>query len=406
MSYRNPTMIPPADPMAFSRGFEQAFSQQQSAFQADLEERKRIAQEADDALANAYAMADLGPINGIDTKFNESLQTALNSIVENGDFANASNSERAKMIQDLKLKKAAFARIGDIMAVDSEDWDLRNDPRMSAFRKAVLKGEDFKIDSEGLNFKISGSFGTITLDDIANTRIINKAPYEESLSKINNDFTERYSKTIFTAYKEGKSKEEIDLLKQQFKSTYGSLISSQDPDFKKYLQYNVAETDDESQMIDNMFNQIDAKVLDPSLVYKRPVEETKEQKLSIGLTKEQSQTALSNVVNLGKSTLDESGAPTKTSPFYQVRIKGPDDIVPTNYKFRLVGDQYYVMKPGMGTPQPISEEDIYNLFGYSEEYQKMAETKKQNRLENIGKAKDMVAERYGIQRPVRFDGSN
>jgi len=276
MSYRNPTMIQPADPLAFSKGFEQAFSQQQSAFQADLEERKRIAQEADDALANAYAMADLGPINGIDTKFNESLQTALNSIVENGDFANASNSERAKMIQDLKLKKAAFARIGDIMAVDSEDWDLRNDPRMSAFRKSVLKGEDFKIDSEGLNFKISGSFGTITLDDIANTRIINKAPYEESLSKINNDFTERYSKTIFTAYKEGKSKEEIDLLKQQFKSTYGSLISSQDPDFKKYLQYNVAETDDEGQMVENMFNQIDAKVLDPSLIYKRPVEEKEE----------------------------------------------------------------------------------------------------------------------------------
>jgi len=406
MSYRNPTMIPPADPMAFSRGFEQAFSKQQSAFQADLEERKRLAQEADEALANAYAMADIGPINGIDNKFNQALQDSLNKIIDDGDFANASKADQVKMLQDLRLKKAAFGRIGEIMSVDTEDWDLRNDPKLSAFRKAVLSGEDFKIDSSGLDFKINGSFGTITLDDIANTRIINKAPYEEKLDQINGDFKERYGKLVLTAYKEGKSEQEIQALKQTLKSSYGSLLKSQDPDFKKYMQYNVAETDDENQMIENMFNQIDADVLDPSLVYKRPVEETKEQKLSTGLTKEQSQTALSNVVNLGKTTLDESGAPTKTSPFYQVRIKGPDDIVPTNYKFRLVGDQYYVMKPGMGTAQPISEEDIYNLFGYSEEYQKMAETKKQNRLENIGRAKDMVAERYGIQRPVRFDGSN
>jgi len=406
MSYRNPTMIPPADPMAFSRGFEESFSKQQSAFQADLDERKRLAQEADEALADAYAMADLGPINGVDNKFNQALQDSLNKIVEDGDFANASKADQVKMLQDLRLKKSAFGRIGEIMSVDTQDWDLRNDPKLSAFRKAVLSGEDFKIDSEGLNFKITGKFGTITLDEIANTRIINKAPYEETLGQINSDFKKRYSNLVLTAYKEGKSEQEIQTLKNTLKSSYGSLLKSQDPDFKKYLQYNVAETDNENQMIENMFNQIDADVLDPSLIYKRPVEETKEQKLSTGLTKEQSQTALSNVVNLGKTTLDESGAPTKTSPFYQVRIKGPDDIVPTNYKFRLVGDQYYVMKPGMGTAQPISEEDVYNLFGYSEEYQKMAETKKQNRLENIGRAKDMVAERYGIQRPVRFDGSN
>jgi len=276
MSYRNPTMIPPADPMAFSRGFEQAFAQQQSAFQADLEERKKLAQEADEALANAYAMADIGPINGIDNKFNQALQDSLNKIIDDGDFANASKADQVKMLQDLRLKKAAFGRIGEIMSVDTQDWDLRNDPKLSAFRKAVLSGEDFKIDSSGLDFKINGSFGTITLDDIANTRIINKAPYEEKLDQINGDFKERYGKLVLTAYKEGKSEQEIQVLKQTLKSSYGSLLKSQDPDFKKYMQYNVAETDDENQMIENMFDQIDADVLDPSLIYKRPVEKAKE----------------------------------------------------------------------------------------------------------------------------------
>ena len=52
-------MIQPADPLAFSKGFEQAFSQQQSAFEADIQERKRIAEETDAALAAAYGMACL-----------------------------------------------------------------------------------------------------------------------------------------------------------------------------------------------------------------------------------------------------------------------------------------------------------------------------------------------------------
>jgi len=270
MSYRNPTMIPPADPMAFSRGFEQAFTQQQSAFQADLEERKKLAQEADEALANAYAMADIGPINGIDNKFNQALQDSLNKIIDDGDFANASKADQVKMLQDLRLKKAAFGRIGEIMSVDTEDWDLRNDPKLSAFRKAVLSGEDFKIDSSGLDFKVNGSFGTITLDDIANTRIINKAPYEEKLDQINGDFAKRYGTLITEAFKQGKSNEEIQLLKNKLKDSYASLIKDQDVDFKKYMQYNVAETDDENQMIENMFNQIDSATIDPDLFVSRP----------------------------------------------------------------------------------------------------------------------------------------
>jgi len=271
MSYTKPTMYQQADPLAFSKGFDAAFQKQQDAFKADLEERERIAKEADEALAFAYSAADLGPINGIDAKFNDALQAGLNSIVENGDFANASAAEKAKMLQQLKLKKSAFQRIGEIMSVDQEDWDLRNDPKLSAFRAAVLKGDpSIQVEANGLDFKIKGSFGEITLDDISNKRIINKAPYEEALNEVNGGFTELYQKSIYEAFKSGKTDQEIQLLREDFKKTYADRIKGLDPDMKEYLKYNVAKTNDESQMIDAMFNKFDSQITDPGLIYNRP----------------------------------------------------------------------------------------------------------------------------------------
>lgn len=301
MSYRNPQFIQPADPLAFSKGFEQGFSEQQAKFQADLEERQRLAKEADDALAQAYAMADLGPINSIDTKFNQALQDSLNNIVDSGDFANASQSERAKMIQDLKLKKAAYAKIGEIMSVDTEDWDLRNDPKLSAFRAAVLKGEDLNFDTKGLDFKVTGSFGEITLDDIANTRIINKAPYEEAIQALNDDFAKRYEKTLITAYSQGKSDKELELLKSEYQKAYTQRINNLDPDLKKYLEYNVAKTQDPNELAATMFNNVASSILDPSLIYARPKpEEPKEIRTKGQIIKDQtSEQRAKSVDNLG-----------------------------------------------------------------------------------------------------------
>lgn len=276
MSYRNPQFVQPADPLAFSKGFEVAFEKQQLAFKNDLEERERLAKEADDALANAYAMADLGPINGIDVKFNQALQDSLNNIVESGDFANASNSERAKMIQDLRLKKAAYAKIGEIMSVDTQDWDLRNDPKLSAFRTAVLKGEDLNFDTKGLNFKVNGSFGSITLDDITNTRIINKAPYEEALNALNDDFSKRYEKAITVALSQGKSDQELELLKNEYKKAYTDRINTLDPDLKKYIEYNVAKSQDPNEIATNMFNKVISGIVDPTLIYNRPTPKQQE----------------------------------------------------------------------------------------------------------------------------------
>lgn len=274
MSYTKPIMYQQADPLAFSKGFDAAFQKQQDAFKADLEERERVAKEADEALALAYSSADLGAINGIDTKFNEALQQGLNSIIENGDFANASASEKAKMLQQLKLKKAAFQRIGEIMGVDQEDWDLRNDPKLSAFRAAVLRGDkDLQVEANGLDFKVKGSFGEITLDDISNKRIINKAPYEESLNEINGGFAQTYQTAINEAFKSGKTDQEIQQLREQYKKTYADRIRGIDPDMKEYLKYNVAKTNDENQMIDAMFEKFDSQIQDPGLIYNRPEKE-------------------------------------------------------------------------------------------------------------------------------------
>jgi hypothetical protein len=413
MSYRNPKIFA-SDPTAFSRGFDVAFQKQQQAFQADIEERKRLAEEADTAMAMAYEMSDLGAIKGIDLKFNEALQSSLNSIIENGDFANASAADKAKMIQQMQLKKAAFQRIGEIMSVENEDWDRRNDPTLTAFRTAVMKGEDLSIDSKGLDFKVKGSFGEITLDDIANKRIFNKAAYEENLNKINDGFAANYGKVISEAYRNGKSEQEINQLKDFYKNSYASLIKNSDPDFKSYLQYNVAETKDEEQMIDNMFSVIDSKIIPPNLVYNQPKpKENKKPKL-LGLDDDQRQTAISNLFNLAESKLDEDKKITKESPFYQIRMKGPNDIVPTTYKFRKIKGKYYYQKNNTGDAlTSLSEQDLFDLFGFSEEYKKYNQKQKQENAVN------MLTERYEKSKgkfgdldvedkiePIVFDGSN
>ena len=323
MSYRSPKMYSQADPTAFSKGFEAAFEKQQSAFEEDLRQREALAAEAEETLKGLYDQADLGIINGIDSTFNNALQDMLNNVVENGDFANASVGEQAKMLQDLRFKKTAMQRIGEIMGVDQEDWDLRNDPKISAFRNSLLKGEQPQIQSDGMNLKIKGSFGEITLDDIANTRLLNKSGYQETLDSINDDFGQKYNKAINEAYKQGKSDEEIQLLKDQYKQTYGSLIKNSDPDLKSYIKFNVGKSEDEQTMIDNMFGAIDEKVIDPSLIYNRPAEEAD---YTLGLATNLAKDVASNVPsflrNMGieNPQMDNSGKLTYT--YYQPDAEG------------------------------------------------------------------------------------
>jgi hypothetical protein len=271
MSYRNPTMIQPADPLAFSKGFEQAFSQQQSAFEAEIKERKRIAEETDAALAMAYSVADLGPMAEFDAGVTAAFQDGINSILESGDFANANKAEQAQMLQKVNLLKGSIQRLGEIVSVDPQDWDLRNDPILSKFRAAVLSGDkSIKFEGKGLDFKVKGSFGEISINDLTNKRIINKAPYEQAINELNSSFGERYSKTISEAFKSGKTDAEIELLKADFKNIYAERIRNLDPDVKQFLKFNVAGTDDENKMIEGMFNKIDSQILSPSKIYNRP----------------------------------------------------------------------------------------------------------------------------------------
>jgi len=271
MSYRNPTMIQPADPLAFSKGFEQAFSQQQSAFEADIQERKRIAEETDAALAAAYGMADLGPMAEFDAGVTNAFQEGVNSIIENGDFANATKADQVKILQKVNLLKGSIQRLGEIVSVDPQDWDLRNDPILSKFRAAVLSGDkSIKFEGKGLDFKVKGSFGEISINDLTNKRIINKAPYEQAINELNSNFGERYYKTMSEAFKAGKTDAEIELLKADFENIYAERIKSLDPDLLQFLKFNVAGTDDENKMVKSMFNKIDSQMLDPSKIYNRP----------------------------------------------------------------------------------------------------------------------------------------
>ena len=270
MSYRNPQFIQQADPLAFSKGFEQGFSEQQAKFQADLEERQRLAKEADEALAKAYSIADMAPINGVDMKFNNALQDALNSVVEKGDFANASASDRAKMIQQLGLTKSAFARIGEIVAVDQDDWDLRNDKTLTKFRTALIGGEDISIDADGLNFKIKGSFGEITLDDISNKRIFNKSIYEESVDGIVSKMSDDYARTVSSAYKNGKSQQDIQNIENFFKSKLTEKIQKSDPDLLEYFKFNTENGTSTDGIVNTLFDKIKSNVMPPEYQFNQP----------------------------------------------------------------------------------------------------------------------------------------
>jgi len=411
MSYRNPTMIQPADPLAFSKGFEQAFSQQQNAFQAELEKRERLAKEQDDALAAAYSMADMSPIYGFDTAVSEGAINMFNDYIDSNDFATADASKRAKILQDIKLAKANFAKLGEIMAVDNSEWDLRNDPKLTALRTAILKGEKPQIKTKGLDFELSGSWGNINLKDLGSTRVFNKAAYQEDLDAKNDSYFKEYQQAYEAAYRSGKTDSELAELRKVYKDRYMGMFSKyleSNEDLSQYVKFNVGKSFDINESISNMFDSVETNIIDPGLILNRPVKEVKEQKLPTGLTKEQSSTALSNILNIDESTRDENNIITSTSPFYELRIKGPNDVVPMNYRFRKIEGKYFFQKPGMGTPDEITEEELYNLLGHSNEYKQMIQGKQ--RLETqigLQTGNFAISENFGKQRPVKtFDGSN
>ena len=239
MSYRNP-QIYAADPMAFSRGFTEAFDKFQGMFEKEKAEREALKRQEEAALARGYAAADIGKINKIDLKLNQGLQQSLNSVVESRQFADATPAEQQRMLQELGVIKSSMQRIGEIAAIDPENWDSRNSKTLTAFRNAVLDGDDsIEVIGEGLNMRIKGSFGEITLDDISNAKVMTKEKYQDIFDNFQDKFTTTAIKRVEQVAKIGGN---VEAEKQRIQEDYKKQLRAQGPELLSYLYGNEVDS--------------------------------------------------------------------------------------------------------------------------------------------------------------------
>ena len=240
MSYRNP-QIYAADPMAFSRGFTEAFDKFQGMFEKEKAEREALKRQEEAALARGYAAADIGRINKIDLKLNQGLQQSLNSVVESRQFADAGPAEQQRMLQELGVIKSSMQRIGEIAAIEPENWDSRNSKTLTAFRNAVLDGDDsIEVIGEGLNMRIKGSFGEITLDDISNAKVMTKEKYQDIFDNFQDKFTTTAIKRVEQVAKIGGN---VEAEKQRIQEDYKKQLRAQGPELLSYLYSNEVDSD-------------------------------------------------------------------------------------------------------------------------------------------------------------------
>jgi len=121
-----------------------------------------------------------------------------------------------------------------------------------------------------LDFKIKGSFGEITLDDISNKRIFNKSKYQDSVDGLVGKIGGDYNKFVQEAYKNGKTEQEIQGIQNFFKSQLAKQIENADPDLLEYLKYNVAKSPDQEDIVETLFNTIESNVISPDLFINKP----------------------------------------------------------------------------------------------------------------------------------------
>jgi len=234
MSYRNPQIFF-ADPSALQRGFDAGFSSMQAKFEKERLEKERIAKEQDEALAGAYNTSDLSGIANLDTRIMDGLQKSIDSIIDDGSFATASASEQAKMIRQVSTVKNTVARLGELAGIDPKDWDSRNSAKLSALKSALTRGDkSVNIVGKGLDLKIVGDFGEITLDELASARFMNKTDFRDEYNKMTSTFKKEAFKYMENAAKAGTEIEE-DKLRNIFAST---IREEGDPEFWSYLFSN------------------------------------------------------------------------------------------------------------------------------------------------------------------------
>ena len=244
MSYKNPRQTFEADPLAFQKSFQQAFGSAQNLFEQqriklekERKEKEELEKQLDISQAAGMAAADIGLITGVDIKFNNALQDSINSVIDEGKFANASAVEQQKMLQQIRSLKAVYTKVGEIAGMDANDWDYRNDPRLTSLKTAINNG-NVEIVGEGLNVQFKMPDGrTLSANEIATLKAIDKTPFREAYNNIANNVRTLTQKSMVNMYKEGlDSSNAIRDGKQAF---VDNIESQEDDGFLSYLWENV-----------------------------------------------------------------------------------------------------------------------------------------------------------------------
>ena len=217
MSYRNPQIVT-SDPTAFSKGFESSFQKFQDAFEAERKEKEEIAQKQDESLSSAFKSSDLNGIAGLDARIKNDLQSAIDSILTGGEFATASASEQTKMLRQVSFVSSSLGRLGELAQIDNNDWDARNSTKLGALKAAMTRGDkSIKVVGKGLDLKIVGDFGEVSLDELSSAKFMKKSDYEAEYKALNSGFRTKADAIFKEAAKLGLSIEEIEKsLEEQF----------------------------------------------------------------------------------------------------------------------------------------------------------------------------------------------
>ena len=274
MSYRNPQIVT-SDPTAFSKGFESSFQKFQDAFEAERKEKERIAKEQDESLSSAFKSSDLSGIAGLDARIKNDLQSAIDSILTGGEFATASASEQTKMLRQVSFVSSSLGRLGELAQIDNNDWDARNSTKLGALKAAMTRGDkSIKVVGKGLDLKIVGDFGEVSLDELSSAKFMKKSDYEAEYKALNSDFRTKADGIFKEAAKLGLSIEEIEksledqfifMLKNEgdpgfFSSLYSNNISAETQRLGGSMYYNdpdvlsqLKTTEEKDAYSDNQF---------------------------------------------------------------------------------------------------------------------------------------------------------
>lgn len=234
MSYRNPQIFF-ADSTALQKGFDAGFSSMQGKFEKERLEKERIAKEQEDALKEAYNSSDLSDIANLDTRIMAGLQSSIDSIIEKGQFATASASEQAKMLRQVSAVKNTIQRLGDLAAMPQENWDIRNSAKISALKTALTKGDkSINIVGDGLDLKIVGDFGEVTLDELSAAKFMDKTGFNDEYEDLTTEFIKNAESRYAVAASQG-----VELDREDFRNMFFNIIKTKgDPELWSYLYSN------------------------------------------------------------------------------------------------------------------------------------------------------------------------